>query len=305
MRLLMAPIITACMFMGAAPTAATARAQSVSCFDAIPDTALKPVMVSIAASVNPSVPPIVGSSADFLAEGAAQQIRVLLGGSVDTVPLGEPRITWRGLSPVRVTAYRDRSIRVHDTDENDRDTTADQKRDRIHPERQLGTGRLLLIEALKRVSEQGNVLFAWPDSGGLDSVAFDLVYLRPTVTPPDSVIPHKHPRYQFPVFSLRVPWETFAVARKQYHPSYPSIDGRRFRANLLLQFVIDTTGHADPSTITNKDPPQLTPSLKRAYQRFVDAATDGIKRTVYEPATIGGCKVRVLVTQPYAFDIGS
>lgn len=80
----------------------------------------------------------------------------------------------------------------------------------------------------------------------------------------------------------------------------------RIFANLLLQFVVDTTGRADKRTIRVLRPTeaQLDSSEYAHYLReFIDVTRKAIERDRFIPAHVGRCAVRETVQLPvsYAF----
>ena len=88
-------------------------------------------------------------------------------------------------------------------------------------------------------------------------------------------------------------------------PSYPSgpLMGSA-TGRVILQFVVDTTGRADMSTLRDiwpSDKPRLEGRLGSYYASFVKAARTAIAKSTYDPARIGGCKVRQVVQQPFTY----
>lgn len=78
-------------------------------------------------------------------------------------------------------------------------------------------------------------------------------------------------------------------------PSYPEllrasgIDG-----TVLAQFVVDTTGRADLSSLV---------ILESAHPLFSEAVRRALPRTRFLPAEVGGRRVRQLVQQPFRFGL--
>ncbi len=77
------------------------------------------------------------------------------------------------------------------------------------------------------------------------------------------------------------------------HPWYPrTLQRAGIEGEVNMQFVIDTTGRADPRTI------QL---LASTDFRFVLAVRRSLPEMLFEPAEVDGRKVRELVQQPFEF----
>ena len=64
----------------------------------------------------------------------------------------------------------------------------------------------------------------------------------------------------------------------------------------LVQFVVDTTGHAKPESIT---------CMQATYKDFADAAVAVVKTMEFEPATLEGHKIEQLVQYPIDFKLNA
>jgi hypothetical protein len=62
----------------------------------------------------------------------------------------------------------------------------------------------------------------------------------------------------------------------------------------LMQFVVDTTGHARKSTIT---------AIEATYTDFSDAAASAVVEMEFTPATMDGHKIERLVQIPFNFSL--
>ena len=86
-----------------------------------------------------------------------------------------------------------------------------------------------------------------------------------------------------------------AAAIRQPQPRYPpalrlaSIEGR-----VLVEFVIDTTGHIDPGSLR---------IVERTHQGFEAAALETLERSMFRPARVAGRPVRQRTLQSIAFRI--
>jgi protein TonB len=77
------------------------------------------------------------------------------------------------------------------------------------------------------------------------------------------------------------------------HLHYPDdLRKARVQGQVLARFVVDTTGRAEPGSfmvVRSSDP------------RFTFAVRQVITAMLYEPAQLGGHKVRQMVQQPFTF----
>jgi periplasmic protein TonB len=78
-------------------------------------------------------------------------------------------------------------------------------------------------------------------------------------------------------------------------PAYPELlRTAGVEGDVMAQFVVDTTGRADVSTLR---------ILQSDHQLFSDAVKSVISRLRFRPAEVGGVKVRQLVQQPFRFGL--
>jgi TonB family protein len=76
-------------------------------------------------------------------------------------------------------------------------------------------------------------------------------------------------------------------------PQYPAaLKSAKVEGDVLVQFVVDTTGRAEISTFK---------VLKADNQQFTDAVKTALPRMRFTPAEVGGRKVKQLVQQPFTF----
>lgn len=77
------------------------------------------------------------------------------------------------------------------------------------------------------------------------------------------------------------------------HPRYPdALRSANVKGVVLAQFVVDTLGHAEPSTFK---------VLKTDRQEFTEAVKAVLPDMRFIPAEVGGRKVKQLVQQPFTF----
>lgn len=229
---------------------------------------------------------------DLLTESVAARVRALLGAEPHQLPVGDSTLSWRHLGPTFVIAvYPDGRFfwRASDTSKS-----ADAARQ---------PGAELLERALVATRDTGERIF-FPEGVVRDSLLFMLSYRWPNVTPLGQ-IEQLETRLAIPVFTLPIPWEKRVIMVRQPHVLYPegSITGRA-EGTVFLQFVVDTTGRVDLRTVRDvwpPDRPRLTGELGDHYKEFLAAATRALGAARYEPAQLGGCRVRQMVQQPFEF----
>jgi protein TonB len=79
-------------------------------------------------------------------------------------------------------------------------------------------------------------------------------------------------------------------------PRYPPVlQSAGIAGRVELQYVVDTTGHAEPASFK---------VLKTTHPAFVEPAKEAIAKGVFKPANFKGQPVRQLVQQAIAFKVG-
>lgn len=141
-----------------------------------------------------------------------------------------------------------------------------------------------------------------------DSLVFDLKHVHQSVTGRDRVLGTIRVRNPAPVFTLPVLWvQAATVVPGTIRPNYPSeMQMRGFEGRVVLDFVIDSAGRADPATVRDLHPEvlaALAPELRDAYRQFVRVSRDAILRARFVPAMGGGCPVRQRVQQTIGYTI--
>ena len=78
-------------------------------------------------------------------------------------------------------------------------------------------------------------------------------------------------------------------------PHYPdAMRAANIEGDVLVTFVVDTTGRADMSTFT---------VIKSTHTLFTQAVKNSVANSRYYPAEIGGHRVKQLVQQPFVFSL--
>ena len=71
-------------------------------------------------------------------------------------------------------------------------------------------------------------------------------------------------------------------------------EGDVVEGEVLAQFVVDTTGRAEPNSLK---------VLKSSHDLFVQSVKNALPQMRFIPAEVGGRKVKQLVQQPFTFSI--
>ena len=267
-----------------------------SCIDAIPASALQRVAVYLTANTIDSAGSraTLQQSIDLLTQSVAQRARALLTATEGVLPEGEPAISWRSLeSDVRVVARRGGGI----------SWVVQPPR---HPNhiRANDVGAQLVGRALDSLTRHGDGLVI-PDSVAADSVAW-LLHLEPAILDERGEIRTPRMRMGIPVFSVLLPPQQ-AVHGASVRVRYPrELRDAGFMGRVVMEFVVDTSGHPDPASIRDLLPAGHAPldeAQRRAYATFVRSIRLALESASYQPARIGGCAVRQLVQQPFTFEL--
>lgn len=273
--------------------AAQPRSSTAVCLDSIPLSAMKRVPVYAAAEIADAdpVPPIAVASMDLLTQAVAEQARALLGAGAGQLPPGEPSITWRQLDhQLFVVAHRDGRVVS-----------------RVRPpiwlsDQSLGdSGARHLGRALDAARAKGEAFF-WDDALKRDSITW-LVRLEPAALDEGGQVTPPALRAGFPVFSVLIPASQPADVER-IRTNFPMVRIRGFSGTVRLQFVIDTTGRAVPSTIRGVWPPneaRLVGPARFAYDSVVRVMQLSLEDARFAPARIGRCTVNQLVQQAFTY----
>lgn len=260
-----------------------------SCTDTVSMVHAVPSVVYIQATIKESTDPRVGKMADIFAQSVAQRLRLMLHQRGDTLPAGEPTITWRTIAPhlsLNVTAYRsERTTYTLLTPHFDSVAAA------------------MLLHASRDAEDADEGVF-WPSGMPGDSLNFGLSFALST---PGTVQLSNPERPASPVFSVMFPPVTPAKFIGESSPDYPAA-ARMIGATgvVIVEFQVDSTGHTTPGTAreiwgsTQKHP---TGELLAYYNEFLHSVFDWLPTATFAPARVGGCPVSQLVKEPFTFSI--
>ena len=291
-----------------AQVSAAGKNGALSCAARIPEAELRRVPVYLTASVPDDVARTMGPSIDLIAESVANELRTMLGTHPDTLPRGDARLRWNGLSDLTVVLRREKPLSVLEL--ASREATFTDLLANIVSDSLVGSqGRQLLAEALQRVQSREEPFVVWPDLPRIDSTSFRLRFSFPRPTRDGRTLEDETSRARFLVFSLPIPWMQEALMKTgTANPRYPDVARNAgIGAKVNMQFVIDTNGRADVSTakhLQKDQAAQLPPDRRAIYDSFVKSVMQTLPSIRFEPATIAGCKVKVLVQLPFEFEVG-
>lgn len=264
--------------------------QQSACVRAIPPDSMQRVVVYLSADADDDATRALLPNVGVLAQTVAERMRTLLGANVEQLPNGEPTAAWwNAEASIRITAHRDRRL-IWSIDSATRPTAT----------------LKLLARALRDVQDEGDAVFVWPDTTR-DSLVFHLALHKPSI---DRV---GHARLLMPLvnaipaFSIAEPWEDFAHMTRRPHVEYPDwVLADHVEGHVIMQFVVDSTGRAEPGTIHDvwpADRPRLTGQMGGYYDALVARLRDALPNARFEPARIGGCPVPQMVQMPFDFKI--
>lgn len=292
-----------------------------TCPASIPESELVRVVVYASAETTDSASRAALPYADVLVQAMALEAPRLLRAGKDTLPRGEPTVTWRTLRDgLHVTGYRDGSIRWRPEDAEQLNTFAIVIGNAVMPLAGLDTSRAphrdavdsaaALLGRMIEAARASGYTFLWPDGLAGDSVEFHLSLRRPTVRRDSTIMHGLRLRAGAPLFSLAVPWEEPAQPREGNPlPKYPN--GPRFgnaQGSVLIAMVVGADGAVVPGSAREVWPlgrRRLTGALGRYYADFLESALRVLPSWRFEPARSGGCAVPQLVTVPFTFRLKS
>jgi len=284
----------ACAFLSLHKLSAQAADRSTithaaSCLDTLSTPASIPSIVYIRAEIKEPADSGIAQMADIFAQSVSLRMRTLLNAKGDTLPPGEPLITWRKIEPhipLGVTIYRN-SAPVFQLLSPSTDSVA----------------AAILLTAARKAVDEGEGPFS-PEGTAGDSLKFRLGF---ALTDPGKLNLDDTGRIALPVFSVFFPPQVSARLKHKSLPTYPPSERRAgITAVIIMDFLVDSTGHAIPGSMkevwspTKKRP---TGQMLAAYNDFLDSVTRWLPKAEFEPARIGGCKVTQLVREPFTFSI--
>jgi protein TonB len=106
--------------------------------------------------------------------------------------------------------------------------------------------------------------------------------------PPAPIVDNNQTYFEFQV-------EKPVVSLNNVAPNFPSmLQSQGVSGQVIAQFVVDTTGRVDVSTFK---------VIESSHDLFSSAVKNALPRMRFQPAEVGGRKVKQLVQQPFVFNI--
>ena len=266
------------------------RGGNPACTAAIPPSRMVPTTAYLAIRDTTELPVHVRPFARALTSAIARRVRMGLGGTADSVPLGAPRVTWQGAAGrIRLTAYRDGRFDRPD----------------LEGDSVLNAGLGEVLSGLSAVIASGEVP-AWPAALPDSSITLTVQLFTPMVSRGGRVWGLK-PHVLHPLFDVMHPPMEPAKQRVLTGPKYPGgpkIAGVMGRFEFT--YVVDTTGRIDMTTVQlHKEMRRPVGSKDAEYRReFLESLLTYFRGLRLEPALIDDCKVRQRLEQAYEFRLG-
>lgn len=260
-----------------------------ACLDALPKDAGREATAYLGVSARDTISPTLRSAADNFAAAAADEIRHALGVTTDTLPQIARMTTGMASTSVMLIVRRNGPLGW---------TASDSA---------ASTSKMrgLLLGALESMARDGESII-WPDGVVGDSARIRLHVEIPSLVNGQLIGDETLP-VGVPVYRTRILPETPAAVARGVHPDYPEPNRRAgWSGTVFMQFVVDTSGRAEASTVRDfwpKDAPPLDRDRAEAYSEFVGAAKRSIRASTYYPAELSGCKVRQVVRQAFVFNL--
>ena len=263
-----------------------------ACVLALPPDQLKRTEVYLHAMIADSDNSALVVQADLMAQDVAESMRRRMGGASDELPYGDSVVKPWSVPAMLIVTMRADGSATRRAASLSGDTLA----------------ASMLLNAFDEVRKNGKALVIWPDGYAVDSLIVRLVLWPTALTRDGSMRMIKATHSRFGVFRILEPIERPARAKpNQPTPAYPYSDMvHRVSGWLLLEFVVDSSGHAVPSTMHDMWPrgkPRLTGELRRYYDDFVEATKTAVATWQFYPASVGSCHVQQIVQLPIAYRI--
>lgn len=228
--------------------------------------------------------------ADLMAADVAAQLRALLGAHDADVPLADSVMSWYSV-PAQLIVISHADGRVTR---------------RIRSSIGDSTADLLLSRAFDAARTRGAALMLWPERLTADSLIVRLTLVPSLTENGAKVVFPAGRRERFTAFYLSQLTESPALPKaNQGQSDYPFFNRQsRITGRLTLEFLVDTDGRADSTTIHDlwtPGVPRLTGELERYYNDFVRSTSAWVKRIHFYPARRGSCPVRQIVHFPFEF----
>jgi hypothetical protein len=267
-----------------------ASAANAACINALPAAELHRSIVYLHAEVSDSGNSSLAPQAALMASQVADTMRVRMGGTSTLLPSGDSLIKPSTIpAQLVVTLHADGSAtRVGEGQYGDTVTPA------------------LLEASFDAIRKNGDGAMVWPDGYTADSVVVKLILSSADVVHNAAIAQSRTRHEHFAVFDALLPIARAALPRHgNPDPRYPFQNRvHHVSGNLLLQFVVDTSGHAVLNTMHDvwpADKPRLTGELGGYYDEFLAATMDAVLKWKFYPAFMGSCAIPQTVQLPISY----
>jgi hypothetical protein len=260
------------------------------CLASIPPSSMHRVPVVLEASVSEHADTALTLQTDLMAQDVSEQFRMMMGAKGTEVPTADSNFVWYSVpTELVVIAHRngDMTARARSSG-GDSAATA------------------LLTRAFDTARARGTARIFWPEGLKADSILVRLALWPMYVGDSASASMELGNGRKFVTFYHTEPERTAPIPlRDQEPPNYPMENKwNRFEGYVLMQFVVDTNGRTEASTIQDLWPagkPRLSGELRAAYDEFVHSVRVWETNLRFEPARIGPCAVKQQERQPLVF----
>lgn len=270
----------------------------------MPATVMVETVVYLQAGVDDStLAPMLPLADEFVLALGARARRILHGDSA-RVSSADELLPWRQESAaLLVTVYRDARYTWR---LGPPDTSATGSEAFRVPLPVGAIGNRALLERTMSATVSDTVRLMLPQALHVDSVTFTVSLFDGAVRENGAAL-LPPPRFGVPIATIRAPWVEPVQLVSGRPPRYPD-ELRRvgLGATILMQFVVDADGRAEPATIRDlwrSSVPRPSGIIGDQYYAFVRAAIPAILSNRYLPLRVGGCPVRQLVQQPMVFQL--
>jgi hypothetical protein len=268
---------------------AKSAARAVACLDTVSLTPSKQMLVYLRAGVADSADTGFAQMADLFTQSASQHLRQLLHGKGSVLPRGEPAVTWRHIEShpaLGVTVHREGPPTF-----------------RLLSPRIDSVAGALLLRAAHDAQAAGDGTF-WPGETPGDSARFVIEFALPTL---GQAFPYGSARVAFPTFSVMFPPFSPVTATGTSAPADPFAGSQlQPTGEVVTDFEVDSTGHVDPSTISEVWPvgkERPTGQALATYNAFLKSVMRWLPTATFIPARIGGCPIRQRIREPITFGV--
>jgi hypothetical protein len=262
------------------------------CLASIPPPSMHRVPVFLRASIAEHDDTTLSLQTDLMAQDVADEFRRLLGAAGNEVPTADTNFVWYSVPTELVVIAHQNGEMSARAKRSGGDFAATS----------------LLAQAFDAARARGTARLIWPDGFKADSILVRLLLWPAYAGEKPKEVALGENGMKFATFYLTEPELTPAYPLPdQEPPRYPGDNmWNRFEGYVLMQFVVDSTGRADPNTIRDIWPagkPRLSGESRTAYDDFLQSVRDWETRLLFKPARLGPCAIKQQVQQPLVFKI--